>query len=796
LRDSGLPPSDLTQGAAIGGPRFWLGWLWSYCRNLFQRIMYGESLKIGEFAVFISYRHVEPDRRVAEWLHGAIETFVIPRALRRPEVGKRLGRVFRDEEELAATDNLPQEIEQALNRSRWLVVVCSPRAVQSPWVSREIGHFRQLGRDKQILALLIEGEPTSSFPTCLYDVRGELQQQDIVHHDEPLAADMRASDEPKRRVRKLAKLRLLATILGCRFDELRQREQERHQRRILLLTGLVFLVLVIVGYLGVQARQERDQALLQGSRALAIFAQQASDAGDQLTAMLVALEALPDPGFGGTRPLSSAAAAALQQAWLRNRETALAGHSGYILSASFSPDGTHVVTASADGTARVWDLRGERPSFVAFKGHKALVKSALFSPDGTHVVTASADGTARVSDLRGARPNFVALEGHKALVESASFSRDGTHVFTTSSDGTARVWDLRGERPSFVAVERWKGPPNLPSFCSFSPDGTHVLTAAADGTARVWDLRGEPPSFVALGKAGVWDMSGEHGPRWVALGGEAPINWASFSPDGRHAVSTSTDGTARVWDLQGDRPTFVALEVKASVQSASFSPNGTHVVTTSNDQTSRVWDLRGERPSFVVLEGHQRYIYSASFSPDGMHVVTASDDRTARVWDLRSKRPSFVALEGHKASVKSALFSPDGTHVVTGSADGTARVWDLRGARPSFVVLEGHKASVYSASFSPDGSHVVTTLSDGTARLWDLRGELRSSLVARALGAWVASSSDGAHVLTVSADGTARMWDLRGARPELRRPRETRRFGRLGIIRPRRDRCAHRVDRR
>ena len=88
----------------------------------------------------------------------------------------------------------------------------------------------------------------------------------------------------------------------------------------------------------------------------------------------------------------------MHQAWLRNRGTALAGHHGEVWSASFSPDGTHVVTASTDKTARVWDLRGPRPTFVALKGHQGWVNFASFSPDGTHVVTASSDGTAIVSD--------------------------------------------------------------------------------------------------------------------------------------------------------------------------------------------------------------------------------------------------------------------------------------------------------------------------------------------------------------------------------------------------------------
>ena len=158
------------------------------------------------------------------------------------------------------------------------------------------------------------------------------------------------------------------------------------------------------------------------------------------------------------------------------------------MSAAFSPDGTHVVTASMDKTARVWDLREKQPSFVALEGHQGRVNSAAFSPDGTHVVTASEDKTARVWDLREKQPSFVALEGHQGPVSRAAFSPDGTHVVTASSDKTARVWDLREKQPSFVALEGHQGPV---TSAAFSPDGTHVVTASDDKTARVWDLRDE-----------------------------------------------------------------------------------------------------------------------------------------------------------------------------------------------------------------------------------------------------------------------------------------------------------------
>jgi WD40 repeat protein len=100
-----------------------------------------------------------------------------------------------------------------------------------------------------------------------------------------------------------------------------------------------------------------------------------------------------------------------------------------------------------------------------------------------------------------------------------------------------------------------------------------------------------------------------------------------------------------VWDLRLSRPTFVELEGhEETVWSASFSADGAHVVTASSDKTARVWDLRGDRPTFVELEGHEETVWSASFSADGTHVVTASSDRTARVWRVFPNATELIRI--------------------------------------------------------------------------------------------------------------------------------------------------------
>src|SRR4051812_17055413 len=104
----------------------------------------------SRYAAFISYRHVEPDRGWALWLHRTLESYRTPRSLVREfGIRARVGRVFRDEDELSATSDLTREIEQALEQSQFLIVVCSRRTPESHWINEEVRRFRQRGRRDQ-----------------------------------------------------------------------------------------------------------------------------------------------------------------------------------------------------------------------------------------------------------------------------------------------------------------------------------------------------------------------------------------------------------------------------------------------------------------------------------------------------------------------------------------------------------------------------------------------------------------------------------------------------------------------
>ena len=404
-------------------------------------------------------------------------------------------------------------------------------------------------------------------------------------------------------------------------------------------------------------------------------------------------------------------------------------HTGAIQSAVFSPDGAKILTASQDKTVKLWDLKG---TILRDYTHLFPVKSAIFSPDGARILTVTADGTVKLWDMEGTPLATFNQHTDAETINTAAFSPDGTRILTASDDKTARVWDVEGH---FLIEYKHTDPVHS---ARFSNDGEKIVTASSDTTAKVWDLRGE---LLA-------DLKGEH---------ERAVLYAEFSPDGTKIVTASEDQTARVWDWKEKK---VIAELKghaAPVGRAVFSQQGSRVLTCSNDTIARVWDLDGQL--LADLEGHTGAVLKASFSQDGWEVLTCSEDKTAKLWDLKTKLVQDVAE--HTGGIKSAAFSRDGTRILTASLDNTAKLWDLQGTL--LADLKGHRSSVYSAAFSPDGTRIVTASLDRTAKLWNWKGTLLKDLCKHKDGIISAKfSPDGEKIVTASLDKTARVWNLKG----------------------------------
>lgn len=316
---------------------------------------------------FISYRHRPHDHKVAVRLQRSIEGFRIPKALREDPDKKRLGKLFRDEDELPIASSLPDQIDEALRKSSTLIVISSPQMRESQWVRREIEQFASYHGRHRIRIALIEGEPDESFPELLMTKTvvasdGTLSQVD----EEPLAADFR---DLSRKHFDTERLRIVASIIGCGYDDLRHRMRARRQRIALAAAAAVSAVSVSFGSFALwqraQIRENLRLAQINESELLAEEANELYEQGNRYQAVAVALSALPESAESANRPYVPAAQMALERALniYPNRldnfywTTDFSLHGLQESGAAYGPDGS-IAACDAEDNIRVFDRDG------------------------------------------------------------------------------------------------------------------------------------------------------------------------------------------------------------------------------------------------------------------------------------------------------------------------------------------------------------------------------------------------------------------------------------------------------
>jgi WD40 repeat protein len=517
------------------------------------------------------------------------------------------------------------------------------------------------------------------------------------------------------------------------------------------------------------AAQQNARRAKAGELAAAAQLEMAKPVPDPSISLLLAREAVsatwPVDGYV-TDNASRAIVDAIQKAppWVMNLP-----HDWYvgpIISAAYSPGdgGGRIVTANFDDTAKVWDAAsGEE--LLTLSGHAGQVFSATFSPDGGHIVTASDDGTAKVWDAASGR-ELLTFSGHVSPVNSAAYSPDGARIVTASDDGTARIWDADDGKE----VLTLRGPAGAVKSASYSPDGARIVTGHG------FVIRAGTRAEHTVGAAIVWDA--ESGvelltfPEQADESESAPYrsptayNSATYSPDGKHIVTASSDDVVKVWDAES-----ASELLTVDGHAASYSPDGTRLVTAKADKTATVWNaVSGQE--LQTLSGHGGVVNTAAFSPDGTRIVTASDDGKAKVWqlapdsygDAEVEQP-LLTLSGRGEPVSSAVYDPGGTRIVTigDYAGSAAKVWDATTGE-EVLTLRGSSPMFDSLAYRPDGKRIVTVGIGSAAQIDVLDAADGRQLLSLPVedGGFVSAaySPDGSRLVTVQAhyDNAAQTW--------------------------------------
>ena len=234
------------------------------------------------YNAFISYSHNERDTYIAKKLHFMLEHYRIPRKISSASGKTHFTRVFRDQEELTLSSNLTEDIKEALENSEFLIVICSPKAAQSMWVEKEIELFLRSHDRNKVLLVLADGEPEDAFPDI------------IKKYTEPMAGDVRGNN--KREINKKMKteiLRIIAPMLSCTYDSLKQRHREYLLQRIIAGLSAVAVLTVLFALYALDQRQQINDRYEEARRNQARYLCEISDkllkSGDRIGALKTAL---------------------------------------------------------------------------------------------------------------------------------------------------------------------------------------------------------------------------------------------------------------------------------------------------------------------------------------------------------------------------------------------------------------------------------------------------------------------------------------------------------------------------
>ena len=245
----------------------------------------------------------------------------------------------------------------------------------------------------------------------------------------------------------------------------------------------------------------------------------------------------------------------------------LRGPTGNVWSLAASPDGRFLAAGDQDAVVTVWDLETGEVRY-SLHGHSFRIWALTFSPDGTLLASGSHDATIKLWDMATGMEVGI-LEGHESWIRCLTFTPDGELLASSSCDGTVRVWDPETLR-QLVRIKA--GADGIYSL-SFSPDGQYLAWGNYEGEIKLYQV-------------GSWQEVRVFGP-----GEHRSIYAICFSPDGEHLATGGFTRRLQIWRVADGELLSEYEGHTAQIWGVAYFPGGDWIVTTSKDGTCRVWEL-------------------------------------------------------------------------------------------------------------------------------------------------------------------------------------------------------------
>ncbi len=375
----------------------------------------------------------------------------------------------------------------------------------------------------------------------------------------------------------------------------------------------------------------------------------------------------------------------------------LSGHTNDLVSYIFVPGSERVLTASQDGSARLWALPAPPLYHSIAPGRDTLddIGAASFSHDGQWLALGTRRGVISVVELHATSPALRVLNTARSDLCAMAFASGGATIDVLRCDAATGSWPVAGGAPPVMPT----GAPARVGRAEFAPRARRGLWSGDSGEVHVWDAEAAERSRM-LRAAGVRDF-----------------RCAALADDGERVAVCAADGSIEVGAfVSGGTP--VRIQSRGTPTAVAFSHSGATLAIGHQDGSARIVQLSAPDTG-RVLKGQREAVFRLEFSANDARLLSASDDGSVVAWDLAADTP-LVSLRPRGIEMKSAQFTGDGQRLVTlGFDQREARLWNTDGSGGS-VALPGGRDTVTRVLLSPDGRWALTTTTGQSAALFPI----------------------------------------------------------------------------
>lgn len=752
-----------------------------------------------KYHAFISYKR--EDEKWAKWVQKQLECYKIPQQVRQQNTGlsQSLRPVFRDATHLDGS-TLLSSITDALENSKYLIVICSPQARKSVWVDREVNFFIRNGKEKFIIPLVVDGEPHSQNPDleCLPEsIRVLTSERELLC--------IRLSETG----REGTIVRIVSRITNISFAELWQRYRREQKRKTYLKMAILSVTLVIAVCLAIVFHHQKQEIEAQNwelmksqSIITATLAERMAESGDCFTASMMAMNALPRDLDKPDRPYTPQAERALRTA-LCTRGGMFNGHMLETNVAIFNKKADVVITGSNDKTIKIWNAYNGVCKKTLY-GHENSIINVELNSNESMLMSHDNDGTIKIWDTNtftcistiSTNPD-ESSSGVKAQFDSSgeciiAFVNKSLNVYDAISGkclsttffpemnshssckwvgenytltetflrGTYELWD--NETQKIIRTFNYNQNPVIHA------DNKHFEILNDEGVLNVYSLEtGEFEISAVVGKDG-YSISSDL--KRIALKKDHSIqildvanrdtliefkcpysesNSIVWSPDMKSVITFSSDGKPIIWNLEKNAPRPLIPNAAHARMRVKYSHDGEMIAYTIGD-TLKVLSANSQKLFLETVAKGLQYGKSV-FSPDDACILESNQDssNTLNIYHIGQKK--LIDSIHTKGSVQCISFSHDEKIL----AIGTAAPLDVN----------NFKYNIYGKDINY--LRIRQACGEAFIHLWDFSNNCMISCLENNFGAVrvLKFTADDTKLISGTNDGAITIWDLKTFRP-------------------------------